>query len=136
MRLLDGHVDLLALAEGERALLNIGARPLHRDREVVERQALRALEVEVLSELCLELQDRTSRPVQEERRDARVELHQVRLGLRPLGHQLAQLALHVECHRLLGEDHALAAACRADLGKDLAHAVGHVLAGHLDQPER
>ena len=39
-------------------------------------------------------------------------------------------------HRLLGLDDALAVAGRAALGEDLAHAVGDVLARHLDQAQR
>ena len=38
--------------------------------------------------------------------------------------------------RLFREHNALAVAGRAALGQDLAHAVGDVLAGHLDQAER
>ena len=63
-------------------------------------------------------------------------LDQERLGGGPLGGQLAQPPLHVDRHRLLGEHHALAVAGGAGLGEDLAHALGHVLAGHLHQPER
>ena len=54
----------------------------------------------------------------------------------PLGHEVAQRAVDLDRDRLLGEHHALALADRAGLGHDLAHAVGHVLARHLDEPER
>ena len=47
VRLDDVDVDLLARAERHRVLLDLLARALHRHREVVERQALGALEVEV-----------------------------------------------------------------------------------------
>ena len=70
------------------------------------------------------------------RRHRGVHLDQERLGVGPLGRELAQLALDLDRHGLLGEHHALAVAGRAGLGQDLAHALGHVLAGHLDQPER
>ena len=49
---------------------------------------------------------------------------------------VAQLALDLDRDRLLGADHALAVAGRARPGHDLAHAVGDVLARHLDEPER
>ena len=136
MRLLDRDVHLLALAERERALLDILARALHRDREVIEREPLRPLEVKVLAELGLDVEDRLPRAVEQERRNARVQLDQVGLGLGALGHEVAQLALDVERDRLLGQNHALAVARRANLREDLPHAVGDVLAGHLDEAER
>src|SRR5437764_15449807 len=72
VRLLDRHVDLLALAERQRALLDLVPRTLHGHGEVVNRKPLGALEVEVLPELGLELDDRLARPVDEQRRDSRV----------------------------------------------------------------
>src|SRR6478609_6857140 len=48
---------------------------------------------------------------------------------------LAQAALELDRHRLLAEHDAVAVAGRADAGHGLAHALGDVLAGHLDQPE-
>ena len=49
---------------------------------------------------------------------------------------LPQPALRLDRHGLLGQHHALAFAGRAGLREDLAHAVGHVLARHLDQAKR
>ena len=48
-------------------------------------------------------------------RDARVDLDQERLDVGLLGRQVAQLALDLDRHRLLGEHHALAVAGRARL---------------------
>ena len=48
---------------------------------------------------------------------------------------LAQLALELDRDRVLGLDDALAVARRARPGHDLADALGHVLARHLDQAE-
>ena len=54
-------------------------------------------------------------------------------GVGLLVDEVAQLALDLERDGLLGQDDALAVAGRADLGEDLAHPVGHVLARHLDR---
>ena len=54
MRLDDLDQHLVADAEGHGALLNLGPGALERHREVLERQALGALEVEVLAGLVLE----------------------------------------------------------------------------------
>src|SRR5438105_3483237 len=50
--------------------------------------------------------------------------------------QRPQAPLNVDRRRRLGDDDAVAAAGGALLGEDLARAVGHVLARHLDEPER
>ena len=49
--------------------------------------------------------------------------------------QLAQAALELDGDRLLGEHDAVAVHSRARPGHDLAHALGDVLARHLDQAE-
>ena len=66
---------------------------------------------------------------------ARVDLHEERLDVGVLGGDVAQAALELDRDRLLGADHALAVAGRARPAHDLAHALGHVLARHLDQAE-
>ena len=70
--------------------------------------------------------------------DADLRVHPDQEGRRvgPLGGQVAQPAIDLDRHGLLGEHDALALADRAGLGHDLAHPVGHVLARHLDEPER
>ena len=55
VRLDDLDEHLVALAEGQRPLLDLGAGALEGDREVVQRQAFRSLEQERLSGLCLEV---------------------------------------------------------------------------------
>ena len=84
----------------------------------------------------LDLEDRGLGPGHQLGGHLGVHRDQERLGVGALGGQLAQLALGVDRHRLLGEHHALALAGGAGLGEDLAHALGHVLAGHLHQAER
>ena len=49
--------------------------------------------------------------------------------------ELAQPALELDRDRLLGEDDAVAVAGRARPGHDLPHALGDVLARHLDEAE-
>ena len=49
--------------------------------------------------------------------------------------ELAQAALELDRDRLLGEDDAVAVAGRARAGHDLPHALGDVLARHLDEAE-
>ena len=53
-----------------------------------------------------------------------------------LGDDVAHLAQALQRHRLGGEHDALAVAGRAGRGEDLAHPVGDVLPGHLDQAQR
>ena len=48
---------------------------------------------------------------------------------------LAQLPIELNCDRFLAEDNGVAVAGRAGAGDDFAHALGHVLARHLDQSE-
>src|SRR5215213_4992574 len=119
-------------------LLDLLARSLHRHGEVVERQPLGALEVEVAAGLALERVQLTRAVGREPGADAGVDAQQV--GLRAVGPGLLdhvpQVAGDADRDRLLGLDHALAVADRAGLGHDLAHAVGDVLARHLDEPER
>ena len=84
VRLLDLDQDLLALLERQRALLDLLARALGGDLERVERDALGALEVEVLAGLLLELLQRLAAAADQDRRHARVHLHQERLRARLL----------------------------------------------------
>jgi hypothetical protein len=92
--------------------------------------------VEVLAGVALDLEQRPPRPVDEQVRDAWVHLDEEGLDPGLVGRELAQLALDRDRDRLLGQDHALAIAGGARLREDLAHAVGDVLARHLDEPER
>ena len=69
------------------------------------------------------------------RADPGVDLHEEGLGVGVLGGDVAQPALELDRDRLLGADHALALARRAVPGHDLAHALGDVLARHLDEAE-
>ena len=86
---------------------------------------------------CLDLDDAPGTPgLPTSSRDRGLHLDQERLRLGALRDEVAQPALDLDRDRLLGQHDALAVAGRAGLGEDLAHAVGHVLARHLDQPER
>ena len=80
VRLDEGHVDLLAGPERHRVLLDLGPRALHRHREVVQRQAVGALEVEVAAGLGLERVQLARAVGDEPRRDLRVDPQQVGLG--------------------------------------------------------
>src|SRR3954465_11047713 len=109
---LDEH--LVAVAERDRLVADLVEAALHDDLEVVDRQALRAGEQEVLAGLDLhEVQD--ARTVAGElARGPRVHLHEERLGLaRRAGAEVAQAALELDRDRLLGEDDAVAVAGRA-----------------------
>ena len=104
--------------------------------EVVERQALGALEVEGAAGLLLQRVQHARAVAGELRAHARVHLHEERLDV--LGRLVAEVAhpaLEVDGDRLLGADDAVAVAGRAGPGDDLAHALGDVLARHLDEAE-
>ena len=108
-------VHLLALAERQRALLDLVARALHGDREVVERQPLGALEVEVACRSRSSSSCSIARAVGgEPARDARVDPHAGRpRAVVAASTQVAQPALDLDRDRLLGLDDALAVAGRA-----------------------
>src|ERR1019366_2787880 len=131
----DLHQHLVALAERQGALLDLLARADEGDREMVEGEAFGALEQEGLAGLRLEGGKHAGVVPGELGADARVDLHEEALGLgMPDGH-VAQLALELDRDRLLRADHALALARRTGAAHDLAHALGHVLARHLDEAE-
>ncbi len=136
MRLDDLHEHLVALAERQRTLFDFLARPLEGDREVVERQALGALEVEELPSPRLERFEHARVLTRELRRDARVDLDEERLDVGIFGGDVPQPSLEGDRDRFLGADHALAATRGTRPADDLAQALGDVLARHLDEPER
>ena len=80
VRLDEVDVDLLARPERHRVLLDLRARALHRHREVVQRQAVGALEVEVAAGLGLERVQLARAVGDEPGRDLRVDPQQVGLG--------------------------------------------------------
>src|SRR5439155_5526955 len=116
-------------------VLDLVPRALGRDRERVERASLRAVEVEDLARVLLELAKRLSASANQDRRHPRMDLDQEGLGPGALD-ELAEPALDLDRDRLLGAHHALALAGRTGLVHDLPDALGDVLPGHLDQPER
>src|ERR1700684_469665 len=101
MRLDDLDEHLIALAERQRALLNLGSRALESDREVVEREAFGALEQERLAGLRLERVQHARAVAGELSRHARVDLHEERLDVRMLGRDVAQAPLELDRERLL-----------------------------------
>ena len=74
VRLLDPDEDLLALLEGQCAVLDLVPRALVGDREGVERAALGAVEVEDLPGLLLELAKRLAAASDQDRRHPGVDL--------------------------------------------------------------
>ena len=68
--------------------------------------------------------------------DVRVQLDSERARCASSAASIAQLALGLDRGRGLREDDAVALAGRTALGEDLARAVRHVLARHLDEAER
>src|SRR3954451_15668676 len=136
VRLHDLDEHLVAVVEGDRLVADLVERALHHDLEVVERQALRAGEQEVLARLDLHDVQHARAVAGELARHARVHLHEERLGLAGrAGAELAQPALELDRDRLLRQDDAVAVAGRARPSHDLAHALRDVLARHLDQAE-
>ena len=99
-------------------------------RDVVPR-----LEEEAPARLLLDLAEPRAAGSDEQRRNVRVELDPERLVAR-LARQRAQPPLGVDGERLVGNDDAVPRAGRAGDREDLARTVGHVLARHLDEPER
>ena len=133
MRLVDRQQHLVADLERQRAALDVAAVAGLGDLERVDRQRVAALEQERLGGLLLELQQ-AAVVAHQLPGDLRVDADQMRLP-RLLG-DVAELAQDLDRDGLGGANHALAVAGRALGGQDLADAVGDVLAGHLDQPER
>ena len=116
VRLDDLDEHLVALAERQRALLDLLAGADEGDREVVEREPFGALEQERLAGLGLERVQHARAVAGELGAHARVDLHEERLRVGVLGGDVAQPALELDRDRLLGADHALALAGRARRG--------------------
>src|SRR4029079_13827840 len=98
--------------------------------EVVYRERLRALEVEVPAGLLLDLVDRALDPVtaDQDQRHLRWDADQERGRIRLLGCEVAEPAVHLDRDRLLREHDALALARRARLCYDVAHSCPHTSA--------
>ena len=111
VRLDEVDVHLLAGPERHRVLLDLRARALHGHREVVQRQAVGALEVEVAAGLLLERVQLARAVGDEPGRDLRVDPQQVRLGagVAGLDDHVAQVTGELDRDRLLGLHDALAA---------------------------
>src|SRR2546426_2973048 len=120
--LFDPDQHLLALSERKRAGLDLLAGAFGRDREGVERAPFAAMEVEGLPGPFLELSERLAAAADQDRRHARMDLDEERLGLRAL-YELAQPPLDVDRDRLLRAHDSLAITRRAGLVHDLAHAL-------------
>src|SRR4051794_6227656 len=103
VRLLDVHEHLLALAERERALLDLFGSALEHHLEVVDRQRLGALEVEVLTGLLLDLVNRSLDAVtaHQDRRHLRVQPYQESGRLRLLGGEVTEPAVPLDGDSLL-----------------------------------
>ena len=100
---------------------------------MVEREPFGALEVERASGLRLQRVQHTRALTGELGGDARVDLHKERLGsgCSPRGREAALDSIaNVSSERITPSPSQGARAAH-----DLAHALGHVLARHLDQPE-
>ena len=114
VRLDDVDEHLVAGAERHRALLDLVGRALHDDVEVVQRQALGALEEEQLAGLGLEpCSTRAPSPVNCALTRGFICTRNASSRAWRLGREVAQLALELDRDRLLGLDHALAVAGRA-----------------------
>ena len=94
-----------------------------------------AHDVECAARLVLQLVQPGAAGADQRTRDAILELDPEGLAL-GLARDAAQVAQHVDGERLVGQHAPGALAGRALAGHDLAHAVGDVLARHLDQAER
>src|SRR5205823_12025732 len=146
VELADGRRAVVAvdLQELDLQLGSLGHRRLRRevrelalaeDDEVVEVQAVLALEEEAALRQRLQLDEPPRGGPYERTRDRCRDLDAEGLRARA-GGQRAQAPLHVDRGRGLGVDDPVAAAGRALAGHDLARAVGDVLARHLDEAER
>src|SRR5579863_1619441 len=96
VRLDDLDQHLLADAERDCALLDLGGASLEGHREVVEREALGALEVKAPSGALFELVQHACAVAGELRADARVHLDQERLDTRRGGGELGEPALELD----------------------------------------
>src|SRR5581483_3185549 len=110
-------------------------RPLLEDDEVVGRYALLPDDEETALRLRLDRREERRSRSDQPFRDVGVQLDAEGLHAGLRRRERSEPPLGLDDRRRLRDDDPVATAGRTLLGENLARAVGHVLAGHLDEPE-
>src|SRR5918996_140099 len=128
-------LELLSGSDRERLRIDVGRLALREDLEVILAEAPLRLEGEPATRFLLELVEPRAARADEDPGDGRVQLDEEGLALRA-SDMGTKAPLDLDGVRL-GRDHdAVPATSLAGDREDLPGAIGHVLAGHLDQPQR
>ena len=134
MRLGERNLELLTRLNGNRVLEDLGDGALLQERTALARHTIGGHDREVLTRRLLKLFKTRAAGSNHPRSDGGVNLDQE--GLRGRLHRVAaHLAQIVESKRLVTQDATLTRTRCAFARHDLAHAVGHVLARHLDETQ-